>query len=252
MAGIRRFCLGCLLLLALPLAALIPPGSASANALAGLTLLSASVADLQLSPALPLTGIAASLQLPYADPAGASHSLQAAQRLQYLILSAGITHTGNPDYNAQDLRLGLGLNWAGFSAGYSQHLLRESSGSQAISSWCGDAALAWRGCNYGCEARLMRLGREDTELHLSASTGIVTGVQAAASYVHTPAGPDGYRVATSIGIGANFTLQSSWQSSPHRFGAGLRFQLKAWNLMYAVRTHPDLRLSHSLDLGYQW
>ncbi|OQB88613.1 MAG: hypothetical protein BWX83_01313 [Candidatus Cloacimonetes bacterium ADurb.Bin117] len=98
----------------------------------------------------------------------------------------------------------------------------------------------------------MRIGKEDTELHLSVSTKIVTGIQAASSYVYSPGGPDGYRLATSIEVTDNLLLQSSWQSSPNRFGAGLKFQLKGWDLMYAIRTHPDLRLSHSLDLGYTW
>ncbi len=248
----RRALLGCLWLLALPLGALIPQTSASAAALAGITLLSESVADFQLSPALTHTGIVASAQLPYADPVSASYSLNAAQRFKFLVASAGARHTGDADFNAQDLRLGLCLNFEGLAAGYSQHLLRESSGGQSVPSWFGDAALAWRGHSYGYEARLMRIGREDTELHLSASARIVEGVMAATSYVHTRSGPDGYRLATSIELGENLVLQSSWQSSPHRFGAGLHFRLEGWDLMYAVRTHPDLRLSHSLDLGWSW
>lgn len=61
----RRFALGCIFLLALPLAALITENTASASALAGVTLLSESVADFQLSPALPFTGVAVSAQVPF-------------------------------------------------------------------------------------------------------------------------------------------------------------------------------------------
>ncbi|MCB5247971.1 MAG: hypothetical protein LHW57_08110 [Candidatus Cloacimonetes bacterium] len=248
----RRVILGCLCLLALPLGALIPQNTASANALAGVTLLSESVADFQLSPALPFTGIAVSGHLPFSAAEASTFSLSAAHKLKFLVLNAGATHSGDADYSAQDFRLGLGFNLGELSAGYSQHLLLESAPTGTHQSWGGDAALAYRGHSYGYEARLLRIGREDTELHLSVSTTIVSGIQAASSYIYTPAGPDGYRFATSIEVTENLLLQSSWQNSPNRFGAGLRFKLQGWDLMYAVRTHPDLRLSHSLDLGYSW
>lgn len=98
----------------------------------------------------------------------------------------------------------------------------------------------------------MRIGQPDSELHLSVSTSIVKGIQAASSYIYSPKGQDGYRFATSIQIVDKLLLQSSWQSDPARFGAGLKFQLETWDLIYAIRTHPDLRLSHSLDLSYRW
>ncbi|HOY84789.1 MAG TPA: hypothetical protein PLQ80_05800 [Candidatus Syntrophosphaera sp.] len=248
----RGLILACICLVALPLGALIPQNTASANALAGITLLSQSVADFQLSPALPFTGIAASGHLPFSAPEAGTFSLSAAHKLSFLVLNAGASHSGDADYSLQDFRLGLGINLGGLSAGYAQHLILESASTGSYQSWCGDAVLAYRSPGYGYEARLLRIGREDTELHLSVSTAIVQGIEAATSYVYTPAGPDGYRLATSIEVTDNLLLQSSWQSSPNRFGAGLRFQLKGWDLMYAVRTHPDLRLSHSLDLGYSW
>lgn len=247
-----RVLLGCLLLMSLPLSALIPDNSASASALAGITLLSQSVADFQLSPALPFSGVAASAQLPFGATEAATFSLSAAHRLKFMVFNAGVTHSGDADYSAQDFRLGLSFNLGEFNAGYSQHLCLESAAAENHQSWSGDAALSYRGEIYGYEARLLRIGREDTELHLSVSTRIIEGIQAASSYVYTPEGPDGYRLATSIEVIDNLLLQSSWQSSPNRFGAGLKFQLEGWDLMYAIRTHPDLRLSHSLDLGYSW
>ncbi len=248
----RRLILGYFCLLALPLSALIPQNTASSNALAGITLLSESVADFQLSPALSFTGIAVSGHLPFSATDSGTFSLTAAHGLKFLVLNAGVSHAGDVDYSVQDFRLGLGLNVGDLSAGYAQHLVLESSLADTYQSWSGDASLAYRGYGYGYEARLMRIGREDTELHLSVSTVIVPGIQAASSYVYVPAGDDGYRLATSIEVTDNLLLQSSWQSSPNRFGAGLKFRLKGWDLMYAIRTHPDLRLSHSLDLGYSW
>ncbi len=239
-------------LAALPLGALIPQQTASANALAGITLLSEAVADYQLTPALDVTGIAVSGHLPFSAADAATFSLSAAHDLSFLVLNTGLVHNGDLDYSQQDFRLGLALNLGDLSAGYAQHLILESAPTGTYQSWSGDAGLAYRGGNYGYEARLLRIGREDTELHLSVSTLIVEGIQAASSYVYTPSGPDGYRVATSIDITEELILQSSWQSSPNRFGAGLKFRLRGWDLMYAIRTHPDLRLSHSLDLGYSW
>ena len=248
----RVLILACICLLAFPLGALILHNTASANALAGVTLLSESVADFQLSPALPFTGIAASGHLPFSAPEAGTFSLSTAHKLSFLVLNAGVSHSGDADYSLQDFRLGLALNYEGLSAGYAQHLTLESAATGSYQSWSGDVAVSYRTPGYGYEARLLRIGKEDTELHLSVSTKIVTGIQAASSYVYNPGGPDGYRLATSIEVTDNLLLQSSWQSSPNRFGAGLKFQLKGWDLMYAIRTHPDLRLSHSLDLGYTW
>ncbi|NLW18815.1 MAG: hypothetical protein GXY81_03910 [Candidatus Cloacimonetes bacterium] len=249
----QRLILACLLLMVLPLGALLPMNTASSNALAGITLLSKTVADRQHTPALPFTGIAVSANVPFSDAPSTAFSLNAAQNFSYVNLGLGATHSGDYDYNSQDFRLGLALCLGDFVAGYTQHLFLERAGvDQSHQSWNSDLALAYRGDGYGYEARVMNLAKEEQELHLNVSTKIIEGVRAGAGYVYAKQGDGGYRFATSIDLAENLTLQSSWQSNPSRFGAGLKFKLKAWDLMYSIRTHSALNLSHSLDLVYVW
>ncbi|NLN85950.1 MAG: hypothetical protein GX135_07645 [Candidatus Cloacimonetes bacterium] len=249
----RHLILGCLLLLTLPLNALLPQNTASANALAGITLLSQSVADRQHTPALPFTGLAISASVPFSDGPSTAVSLEAAQNFDFLNLGVGATHSGDYDYNSQDFRLGLALCFGDFVAGFSQHLFLERAGDiSSHQSWNSDLGLAYRGAGYGYEARVLNLAKPEQELHLNVSTKILDGVKAGAGYVYSSNGDGGYRFATSIDLGENLLLQSSWQNNPSRFGAGLKFKLKDWDLMYSIRTHSALKLSHSLDLGYIW
>jgi hypothetical protein len=234
-------------------AAIITEDSASANALSGITLLSWSVSDFALSPTIPATGIAFSCHFPYSVPECGVYSLNTATSLNPFIVSAGISYLDQGDYRVQDLHLGMAFHYNSLSIGYAEHLLYEKvSTGNSYHTWNGNLSLSYRGDTYGTEIRLMHPGAEDAELNLSASTRVAQGVNCASTYIYSPHEEDSYRVATAIEIGEPILLMASWQSNPARFGAGLKFRYKAGEITYGIRTHTDLKLSHSLDLGFTW
>lgn len=235
------------------LGAVITEDSASANALSGITLLSSSVSDFALSPTIPATGSAFSYHFPYSMADAGVYSLNTASAIAPFIVSGGASFLGSEDYRLQDFRLGLALHLDEFSLGYSQHFIYEKiSTDDSYSTWTGDLALSYRGYEYGTEVKLLRMGTQDVELHLTASSIFVPGVMGASSYVYAPHGEDSYRFATSFDVADLFQVQTSWQNEPPRFGAGLKFRLFGGELMYAIRTHTELSLSHSLDIGFVW
>ena len=246
------FCL-CFLLVLVSAGAVVTEDSASANALSGITLLSCSVSDFALSPTIPATGIAFSCNLPFYLTDCAVYSLNAASGLGPCIFSSGAGFLGNSDYRWQDYHLGLAFHYQELSLGASGHLIYEKfSTGDSYHDWTGDFALSYRGEDYGSEIKYLHAGLEDAELHVSVSSLIVPGVTGASTYVYVPHGKDNYRCATTMEIGDLFELQSSWQSDPARFGAGVQFRLGSFSVMYGIRTHPELSLSHSLDFGIQW
>ena len=61
-----------------------------------------------------------------------------------------------------------------------------------------------------------------------------------------------YCLATSFAIAKPLLLQCSWQNEPARFGVGMKVMLGKMSVMYAVRTHTELGLTHIVDLGSAW
>lgn len=235
------------------LAGVVTEDSASANALSGVTLLSTSLSDLALSPAIPAAGIGFSCHLPFGIPSAAVYSLNTASSVGPFLVNSGGAFLEHSDYRRQNFHLGLAWHYESISVGGAGHLLYEKFGDLAsYHSWNGNLALCIRGEDYGTEIRWLHAGSRDSELHLSTSTYLGDGIACAADYVYVPHGDDNYRCATTCDIGGIFQLLASWQNTPARFGAGLKFNCGAIEILYAIRTHPDLNLSHSLDLGLRW
>lgn len=252
MPGKAICCLLCWLLAA-SLSAVVTEDSASSNALSGITLLSHSLSDLNLSPTIPATGAAFSYHFPYSMASCGVYSLNTATALAPFILNSGAGFLEHDDYRWQDFRLGLALHWEGVSLGYSEHLIYEKiSTGDSYHTWTGDLALSFRGEEYGTEVKLLRMGTDDSELHLTAGTSFIPEIKCASTYVYAPHGEDSYRFASSYEIADICLLQVSWQNRPPRFGAGLKFRINNLEIMYGLRSHSELNLSHALDLGFSW
>jgi hypothetical protein len=50
----------------------------------------------------------------------------------------------------------------------------------------------------------------------------------------------------------NFAIITSYQYSPDRFGIGVKFKIKKINIIYGIRTHQELDLTHALSIGYNF
>lgn len=241
-----------LLLCQMSLGALLSEYSASANALSGITMLSESVADLAISPLVASSGFAASYHRPFGLKDTTFYGLHTAQPLGIVNIGTGINYLAHPDYRWQDQYLVLGIHRAGFALGATQHLLYERIASTSSYTWDNDLALGYLRGNYGAEIRWLRCREPDAAVVLSVQTRLSTAASVCIAYTYRKHASDSYGLASSYQIASPLLLQTSWQSDPARFGLGCKFSIDSWYLMYSLRTHPELNLTHSLDIGRSW
>lgn len=227
-------------------------GSASANALSGLTAISQSVGDYSLSPVIGLTGACSTWQKPFSQAETSIYGFHTAFRTGSFIVATGLNYLNHPDYRWQNEYLALGIYHAGFALGVSQHLEYEKIAQESWYDWKNDFALKYNGSEYGSEIRYQACGSSDAAWTLSATHRLSKAAEVCSAYTWHKQQPDSYSVASSVRIATPLLLQTSWQSEPARFGAGLKFSISKVELMYAVRTHAELSLTHCLDLGILW
>lgn len=227
--------------------------SASAAALSGITALSDSPSDRILSPVALSSGTVFSYLLPFGDKDSVIWGCHNGVRIGFGHGGSGVTWISHPDYNWRDYYLSYALGYQELALGYTQHLVFEDfSTGEAHYSLGGDLGLIGNYSIYGAELRWLRIGKKDAQVHITAITNLSDDSSIATDYVFQVHGKDSYRVASSIGIGDFIKIQSSWQSEPARFGFGIKLALASTTIMYAVRTHPEMDLSHGVEIGFSW
>lgn len=242
----------CILLYVFSLGAVVTEYSASANALSGITMLSQSVADYALSPVVGVAGIGSTWHQPFSSKETGIYGLHTAFPISQFLVASGINYLNHPDYRWQDEYLSLSIHQAGFALGATQHLVYEKISEDVWYNWSNDFALRYMGDVYGSEIRYIGSGTDDAAWILSAQNRLSKSTTVCSSYTWRKGSEDSYAVGSSVQIAAPLLLQTSWQSEPARFGAGLKFIIDRMELMYSIRTHAELSLSHSLDLGVAW
>lgn len=226
--------------------------SASANTLSGITMLSQSVSDYALSPVIGTTGVCSTWHKPFSNPETSIYGLHTAFPTSNFIIASGINYLNHPDYRWQDEYLSLSINYSGFALGATQHLVYEKIATDSWYNWCNDFALRYAGDTYGSEIRYIGSGSDDAAWILSAQNKLSPSTTVCSSYTWRKNGNDCYAAASSIQIASPLLLQTSWQSDPARFGMGLKFIINKLELMYGIRSHPELNLTHNIDLGFRW
>ena len=226
--------------------------SASANALSGMTILSASPADYTLSPLIGESGICLSWHQLYGISDINFYGLHSAFPVKPLILATGIDYLAHQDYRWQNEYLALSIKLSSFRLGATQHLIYEKIEDQSWYTWDNDFALSFQNIRLVSEIRCNNIRTEEKTFTLAAAFNANENSSFAASYSFRPKEKDSYSLATSLTIAKPLIIQSSWQNEPARFGLGLKVLIGKLNLMYAVRTHTELNLTHIVDLGSAW
>lgn len=232
--------------------AIKPVTSASASALAGITILSESPADYSLSPLIAVDGVCLSWQRPFGLADTDLIGLHSAFSKDSWFLATGLDYLSHPDYRWQDEYLSLGVVWGGLKLGATQHLVYEKIADESWFTWDNDFALAFANDDYGSELRYNNARGQDASVTLSASSRLRQNARLASSYTWHKNQRNSYALATTYQVVSGFQLCSSWQSEPTRYALGLELGWNKLNLCYAVQTHPELNLTHSLNLGSKW
>ncbi|HNX36865.1 MAG TPA: hypothetical protein PKI15_00765 [Candidatus Cloacimonadota bacterium] len=249
----RAWLTGLLFLMIISLNAVITENSASLNGLNGITALSTCVSDYALSPVIGVTGFSSSFTSHFGTHNGSVFGLHTAQNLDFLIFAAGFSYTSSSAYRWQDQYMTLALGFQDMGIGYTQHHLYEKVGSGASRhDWVGDIGLKMMYEGYGSEVKMLRMGSKDRQIHLTTMARPYQGVTVATTYVWGPEHETSFATATTYEFFPEFQMQVSWQSDPSRLGIGVRANIGNIELGYAVRTHPELNLTHALDIGVRW
>lgn len=241
------------LLVWIGMAAVVTENSASSAALNGLVMLSHNVSDYHLTPVIGNTGVSSSFVNRFGSSNGNVFGITGAENLGFLFMAAGINFTSTENYRWQDQFLSASLVYHEMGIGYTQHFLYEKTGdAPGEHGLAYDLAIKAVSGGYGTEMRAVRMNSPDRQLHLTTSAELYPGIDTATSYVWQKNAPGYFITATSYEIIPELEFRFSWQSEPSRFGAGLSFQLDRIYVGYGIRSHPELNLSHSVDIGFQW
>lgn len=237
----------------LGLGAVLVESTASLNALNGVTVLSDNVGDYAFSPVITTSGFSSSFCNNFSNSNANLYSLAAAERIGYFFVASGLSFQSTEGFRWQDHYLSVALAAENFALGFSPHLSFQRTGENSGRyDWSWDAAFKAEVDGKGTEVRLLRMDSEDREVHITAYTR-VNGIFSGATTYVWGTGTKGYvRSAASMQVMPELVFQTSWQSDPSRLGAGLRITLSELILGYSIRTHSDLDLTHSLDLGFNW
>ncbi len=226
--------------------------SASASALSGVTILSNSPADYLISPIIGSSGICLSWQQPYSINEINIYGLCSAFKVKPFTMATGIVYLAHPDYRYQDEYLALSTQLSCFHFGLTQHLVYEKIDEQSWYTWDNDFALAVQKNKVSTEIRCNHLRTDEMVVTFSAAVMANESSNFSSSYSWHKNENNNYCLATSFAIAKPLLLQCSWQNEPARFGIGMKVMLGKINVMYAVRTHTELGLTHIVDLGSAW
>lgn len=227
--------------------------SPSANALAGISLLSDSVAESYLSPAHTISGISCFYHRPYNMGELPVYGIATAVKRDWLSVSAGAVYLNHPDYLWQNPYLNIAVDsgklclGAGLNLDYS--LVGESDSHYLFS---GSYAAKYRYRDSHLELKALHLNAPEQELCLSIAQNLSGRNMLGFGVARDSAGKNSLKAGMSIALCENLQLYSSWQNEPARFGAGLNILMGKWHILCCLRNHPRLAASQAFALEYAW
>lgn len=226
--------------------------SASANALNGIVSISESVADHNLSPLIGSSGLEISYYTPFSISEIQTFGLYSAYRGNHSIVTSGISYLMHDDYKWQDTFVGISLHGESFSVGATQHLsldyIRDSGTEYDLSTDIGGRI---RSDIAYVDVVWQRGFSDNAKYCASLSANPMKGSVVSTAYTW---GKNDciYGVAAKHRISPALQILSSWQNNPARLGLGIELKLSRIKILYGIRTHPELDMSHAIDLGYEW
>lgn len=246
-------CLAICIFLISTLSASVVEYSPSANALNGITLLSDSVADLSLSPVLRTTGISTFYHRPFNSPEIAVMGFATAVARQHFGFAAGSSYLYHRDYAWHQPFINASFHYQGFTIGSSGHMDYDSvQSADARYRFCYDLGAGYSYSNLAAELKCLRIGSADAQIGFSLKAVHEGGVQLAANYSYEEDESGMLRIGMRTEIHEHLCVYGSWQNDPNRFGLGLRLEVQPWSLIYSIRSHPDLDLSHGIAVDIAW
>jgi hypothetical protein len=163
----------------------------------------------------------------------------------------------NDDYTRQDIRIGVRYSYRFFRLGLGYKMLYDQiSDANSANDDRLDAGLRLKYKNstldLGSEHELPISGENNFsagDFTLSAGQKIDANLTLAAGLSAVHEEPWNYKLGCLFQLNPNLKAIASWESEPGHFGMGAVFNLKWFNLAYAVQTHSELDWTHSVGIS---
>lgn len=227
--------------------------SPSANALAGISLLSDSVADTYLSPAQRVNGCSCYYIRPFGMGDIPFYGIATGFERDWLYLAAGSMYLNHPDYQWHNPYLNLCIEYACLAVGAGVHLdYSQVESAEALFDYSLAYAARYRYRASSLELRAYKPSLPEGEYSLSLAQDVLESGSLGLALVKEKSGEICYKTAVNAQLNNYLRLYGSWQNNPARFGAGINCNYAKWSLIYSLRSHPRLSMSQAFALEYTW
>jgi len=222
----------------------------------GLTVLTDNPAATYYNPAAGEGGVSTSASIPYGMSKLDQIELASIVSYQNNSMFVGWQSLDSADYKRQDMRFGIRFSQPGFRVGVGYKLLYDDI--PGYGSDKDDRLTA--GLRFKIQTLTLDLGSEhnlpfdkdnsftagDFRLNLSQQLEptllLGLGLQVSDQEIAD------FMVGCRLQLNPNLRGIASWQSEPGRFGLGAVFNIKWFQLAYALQTHPELAWTHSIGI----
>lgn len=223
--------------------------SAAASALNGLNLLSED-ADIYANDS---SSIRFGSQNLYSHPGLYLSHLRFSFPSQSRLYGCALLQLNGSDYQNQDFKLYLAQDIAFVRVLLAQRLVLESIASDiSYQTWQSDIGLQLNFRQLQCRLEMLSAFAAEEEIKLGIVHPINDKILLGMGFRIDEYGDESWQIGSSCRLSNRFTLLSSWQNEPSRLGLAAQLSLSHLHVVYAIRTHPNLQLSHAVDLGYRW
>jgi hypothetical protein len=248
----------CLLHFSLAAIDLNLPLSATQNATNGLVLTNITTSVTAIQPALIKPGIETSVTYLYSLRELPYYFLHSAYQFGKLGCYFGNSHLAHDLYTENQSYLAVNYRFKDLSFGLqTRYLYNKVANYSTLSKLLYDAGISYsfakytlafavknltQSTNYGMDLPSFFVWEANYSIHDRASLSV--GIEKQIHYDFL------YRLAAYYQIVPFFSLLTSYQYAPQRIGAGAVINYDKWNVVYSIRTHQHLDLTHFISLGY--
>ncbi|MDZ4122510.1 MAG: hypothetical protein U1C33_08815 [Candidatus Cloacimonadaceae bacterium] len=206
--------------------------------------------DLRYSPS-SFTGF--SYQNPYGQPGLNLYHISFAARDGSRNYGSSFSQLTVDDYMRQDYSISLTQSLGFISLSAQQILILEDMQSRdSYRTWQTDFSALYQISRFSFQTGLQNAWDSDSELHAELVYLAMPTLKLGAGYTRDEYRNPAFSIGSAYRLGEYLQVLSSWQNEPSQMGYGLEFSIARLKLLYAIRTHPQLKTTHAVQLVFGW
>ncbi len=233
------------------------PISAALNSANSLLLLQDSPSNQKICPAIISNSVETSYLELYSDKDLCFYSLDIGKQFKFMNFGLGISSLNHPIYKENTanfaiskkiLMIHFGTSFSYISTKINSKEEKSSSLSFGIkteqNNWASQFSIN--------KISLLKSDDKEMEINLENSYKITKNTKISVGLFKENSFDFSFRIGLAQEFSKYLTLISSYQYLPDRFGMGMTFHLQKIYIIYGIRTHQELDLTHALSIGYNF